>query len=116
MKTTSLLLLLAATPCMAGPPAGGRAGHHLDNPGPRLLAMFDADKDGKLSDAEKAKAREAIKARAGHAKERLRPHVRERVIKRFDEDGDGKLNESERAKAKAALREFLQGGASSGTP
>jgi Ca2+-binding EF-hand superfamily protein len=44
-----------------------------------MLAKYDADKDGKLSDEERRKARAA------------------EMIKKFDKDGDGKLDEAELA-------------------
>lgn len=58
----------------------------------KLLERFDADKDGKLSDAEKAAAK------AEHQK---------RVAK-FDTDGDGKLSEAERTAARAACAARLK--------
>lgn len=142
MKTTLLILTLSCLPALAGSlkarrqgaTAGERAEQLLTNPGPRLLERFDTDKDGKLSDEEKSKARETIKARAGEAKgkvlekfdtngdgkldesERTKARetvkdrvgeLRQRLLKRFDSDGDGKLNEAERAKAREALEKVL---------
>jgi len=140
MKTTLLILALSCVPCFAeSPPArrpaalnGERLEHFLANPGPRVLERFDADKDGRLSDDEKAKARAAIENRAGAAKEKVREKldangdgkldeserakarevirnragngIRGRLLKRFDADGDGKLSEDERAKARAAMQ------------
>ncbi|MGJ8697178.1 MAG: EF-hand domain-containing protein [Verrucomicrobiaceae bacterium] len=48
-----------------------------------MLAKFDKDGDGKLSDEEKEAAREAQKAE---------------FIKKFDKDGDGKVSAEERPK------------------
>ena len=143
MKTPFLLFALTCGACLAdepktNPPAaptGERLEHLLTNPGPRVLEKFDADKDGKLSDEEKSKAREAIKARTGEvmdkaqakfdtngdgkldeaerakAREAIKgqvgPRIRERLLKRFDKDGDGKLNEAERAKAKEVWEQHL---------
>ena len=63
-----------------------------------ILAKFDADGDGKLSDAEKAKAKEAREAR--HAE----------MIAKFDADGDGKLNDEEKAKARESWKQKHQEG------
>ena len=57
----------------------------LENPGPRVLEKFDADKDGKLSDSEKQAAREAFKKRA-------------------DANQDGKVDKSERVAAGEAMK------------
>ena len=113
MKTPSLLFIAftLATPAFSqdAPATGGPEGSLkakaaarlellLETPGPRLLEKFDANKDGSLSEDEKAKAREAIKGKVGGA-------IRQRILQRFDEDKDGKLNDAERAKAKAAWQE-----------
>ena len=52
----------------------------------RLLQRFDKDGDGKLSEAERAAAREA----------------RQNLLKEFDKDGDGRLSADERAAAQKA--------------
>lgn len=106
MKTTLIILTLACIPCFAGAPKAkarrlaGSSGAHLErfleNPGPRVLEKFDADKDGKLSDAEKSAAREAIKSRTGK--------VRDKALEKFDANGDGRLDESERAKARETVK------------
>ncbi len=54
--------------------------------GPAMLARFDNNKDGQISDEEKA---EIMKAMA--EQERLA------TVERYDADGDGELNEEERA-------------------
>ena len=60
----------------------------------------DTDKDGKLSDEERAKARaEMAKRRGGEG----RPS-REELIKKFDKDGDGELSAEEREAAKAEMQ------------
>jgi len=65
----------------------------------KILEKFDANKDGKLDETERAEARKAMaeRARAG-AQDR-----RENILEKFDENKDGKLDEAERAKAKAAF-------------
>lgn len=94
-----------------------------------MLEKFDADGDGKLSDTEKAAAREAMqKKREAARKEWMakadtdgdgkvspeereaarekmaeaNPAMKERMLKRFDKDGDGKLSDDERAEARKA--------------
>ena len=53
-----------------------------------LLKKFDSNGDGKLDDAERAKAKEAFQAK------------RKEMIKRFDADGDGELSKDEMEAAK----------------
>jgi hypothetical protein len=97
--TLTFLLLLAFTGRnFAADPAAHR--HPVRD---RIVKHFDTNGDGKLDEAERAKAREAVKGRRGEA-------IRHRLRARFDEDGDGKLNETERAKAKEALDKFLADG------
>lgn len=66
----------------------------------RLMRRFDKDGDGKLSEAERAEAVKALKAKSGHFKEMRKKFV-SGVIAKFDKDGDGKLDEAE-------LTEFLE--------
>ena len=54
-----------------------------------ILKKYDADKDGKLSDDERAEARKAMEAEFAKR--------REEMTKKYDKDGDGKLSEEERA-------------------
>lgn len=54
---------------------------------------YDADKDGKLSDDEKAAAKEGAKAKA--------KETREANLQKYDANTDGKLDADERAKKKA---------------
>lgn len=74
----------------------------------RLLERFDANKDGKLDETERAAAREAMAARreAGGEKQ---SRGRGEVMKQFDTDNDGRLSESERAAMQAKAREKLSG-------
>lgn len=72
---------------------GERGGHHRMGKAAmrgRMLERFDADKHGKLSDAE----RQAAKAQ--------RAEFRQRMLERFDADKDGKLSPAERQAARAA--------------
>jgi len=63
----------------------------------RMMEKFDADKDGKLSETERAAAKAAFKEKGGE--------FRAKVLERFDADKDGKLSETERAAAKEAMKE-----------
>lgn len=60
---------------------------------PALLEAFDTDKDGKLSDDERAAMRTAMQAKA---EER-----RAAMLAKYDKDGDGKLSDDEKAMLKA---------------
>ena len=68
----------------------------------RMLERFDTDKDGTLSDAEKAAAR------AAH-EERMKEH-RAKFLERFDTDKDGKLSEAEKAAARAEMEKHRKAG------
>ncbi len=72
----------------------------------KMLEKFDADGDGKLNEAEKAKLQKEIGKRpGGPGGRRPSPEQRKKLLAEFDADKDGKLNEEERAKARAAMRE-----------
>ena len=78
-----------------GKKSKGRGG--LDGQGRRkgrhgMHKRFDKDGDGKLSEDERAAAKEAWEARKAQA------------IKAFDKDGDGELNEEERKAAHEARK------------
>jgi hypothetical protein len=95
-----IIILLAATALLLpaaeqGDGAKGK-GHHRGEVREKVLAKFDADKDGKLSDTEKAAAKAACKERFTEKKAQ------------FDADQDGKLSETERAAARAALAARLK--------
>jgi Ca2+-binding EF-hand superfamily protein len=75
----------------------------------KLLEQFDADKDGKLNEEERAKARAEFEKRRGNGKDRpAQPNAEaakkrfQGIIAKFDKDGDGRLNEEERAAAQKA--------------
>jgi hypothetical protein len=102
MKTTpiiTLLALLAGSTITAsaqnggrpqGPPRGDR---QLP---PEVIAKFDTDGDGKLSEDERKAAREAFRAEAEKR--------REAMLAKYDTDGDGKLSEDERATLQADMK------------
>ncbi|GIK99805.1 MAG: hypothetical protein BroJett029_40140 [Alphaproteobacteria bacterium] len=62
-------------------------------PSKAMLKKYDADNDGKLSDAEKAKAKADEKAK--------RDEKRQQDLKEYDANADGKINKDEREKMKA---------------
>jgi hypothetical protein len=90
---TRILAILAATllalPAAEGSAAGTGQGLHRGQFRQHLLKKFDADKDGKLSEAERAAAKQACKDK-------------------FDSDKDGKLSEAERDAARAAFSARLK--------
>ena len=87
-----------------------------------LKKRFDADGDGKLSEAERATMKAAMGKRRQEAGQKGQQkgqqkgkkqgekagNTREELLKRFDTDGDGKLNEAERAAAKKAVAKRRQ--------
>ena len=73
-----------------------RGGHKQDRKA-RMMKRFDADGDGKLSESERAAAKEAGKKH------------RDEMVKRHDTDGDGKLSETERAAAKEGRKARREG-------
>jgi EF hand domain-containing protein len=93
-----------------------------------LLAQFDSDGDGKLSDAERDAARAALRARFGHGRHRghgegdagvsdddgrafgeSHRDRRERAQAHFDADGDGQLDGREHAAFGEHLRGCVRG-------
>ena len=63
----------------------------------KFMEKFDADKDGKLSDAEK----EAIKAEMKAKFEARRSEMKAKFMEKFDADKDGQLSDAEKEAAKA---------------
>ena len=68
-------------PAGPGGPAG-EEGKRPPRPDRRMMERFDTDKDGKLSEEEREKARE----------------FHQKMLEKFDTDGDGKLSKEEREK------------------
>ncbi len=62
-------------------------------PSKATLEKYDTNKDGQLSDEEKAKAKEAAKEKA--------KHTREATLAKYDANKDGKLEDTEKAAKKA---------------
>lgn len=90
---TKILAILAATlltlPAAEGAAAGKGQGMHRGQFRQHVLEKFDTDKDGKLSEAERAAAKQACKDKV-------------------DTDNDGKVSDAERDAARAALSARLK--------
>ena len=99
IKILAILAILAVT-ALVLPAAtdgnGSKPEHRRGEARQRVLEKFDADKDGKLSESERAAAKAACKARFEEKKQQ------------FDTDGDGKLNDTERDAARAACSAKLK--------
>jgi len=94
-----ILAILAATALVLPAATDGNASkreHHRGEVRQHVLEKFDADKDGKLSESERATAKAACKTRFEEKK------------KQFDTDSDGKLNDAERDAARAACSAKLK--------
>lgn len=74
----------------------------------QILQQFDADKDGRLNDQERAKAKAEFARRRGQQPaarpktDLARNRMRE-IMARFDKDGDGQLSPDEKAAARKAM-------------
>jgi Ca2+-binding EF-hand superfamily protein len=96
MKTRILYTALAAfavSSISASAQEGERPKREIP---PEILAKFDTDGDGKLSEDER---KAAMEARKGKMEEQ-----RKAMIAKFDKDGDGKLDEEERKAAREAMK------------
>jgi len=73
----------------------------------KVLEQFDANKDGKLDEAEREKAKAEFARRRGAAKDRPNPEAAQKrfqeILAKFDKDGDGRLNEEEKAAARKSF-------------
>jgi len=79
-------------------PHGRRGGRGRGRMGPnrqKILKEFDKDGDGKLDEAERKAAREAMKAK--------REAFRKKMLEKFDKDKDGKISQEERKAAREAF-------------
>lgn len=102
-----IITLLAAT-CLAMPAGddgatatnGSDQGRHLGQHRQEILAKFDADHDGKLSESERAAARAALAARLKEKHPKL--------FAKIDTNGDGQLSKEEMEAARAKLRELRE--------
>jgi Ca2+-binding EF-hand superfamily protein len=87
MLTKLKLALFVAAPLMAG--AATYAAAQGDDPGRAdMLQKFDANKDGKLDDTERAQMKAAFEAK--------RAARHQEALAKFDANKDGKLDASER--------------------
>jgi len=105
---TASAVLLALGILAAGPASAQRP--NREDFRKRLLEKYDKDKDGKLSEEERAAARKDFQARRGERPggERGSRPLPE-FLKKYDTDKDGKLSEEERAAArKARMAEILK--------
>jgi hypothetical protein len=115
-----LLLSLVAVAMVAGSLRAEEAPRVKADPGKafaeaqrQLLAKFDLNKDGKLSDEERLKAQEELKRMGGLVGSGLVPGGfpgAEEFLKRFDKNGDGKLSDEEKLAAQAAMQKNRRGG------
>lgn len=97
IMTVAILGLLAGLPGDASAQDGAKKRGKKE----ALLKKFDKDGDGKLSDQERAAAKELKAKRRGE--EGRGGKLRGKILRRFDQDGDRKLGDAERE----ALRKFL---------
>lgn len=123
LLSSSLLAVFTAVPLVAAPD-----GQMPPPTNSKLIAKFDANKDGKLDEKEMAEAKKAWEEKHAEregrmlekfdtnkdgkldekekaAAEEARSKWHAEALKRFDADHDGKLNEQERAEAKKAFLE-----------
>lgn len=93
LRTVLLASLITLVPAVAlAHPHGDRAEKRQ-----RMIERFDADGDGKLTGAEKQRARQARKMMK-----------KQRMQKRFDADGDGQLGPAEKQQARQARKKMKQ--------
>jgi hypothetical protein len=83
------LALIIVAPAFGAEPAAAEKEKKLT----KNQEKFDADKDGKLNDEEKAAAKAAAAAKA--------KETRESNLAKYDADKDGKLGDEEKARKKA---------------
>ena len=97
MKTirTSLIIApgLLALALLAAPASARAEETPKEKPLTKNQQKYDADKDGKLNDEEKAAAKEAAAAKA--------KQTREENLAKYDANQDGKLDDAEKAKKTA---------------
>jgi Ca2+-binding EF-hand superfamily protein len=91
-------LALASTAAAQDPPGPrGPGGRQLPpEVRERMLKEFDTDGDGKLSEQERANAKETVKT--------LMEKRKQAMLDKVDKDGDGQVSEEEKAAAKDALK------------
>ena len=85
-----LLALLLAAPLVS---SAGEAAPKERKPSKATLEKYDADKDGELSEEEKARAKEGAREKA--------KLTHEENLAKYDANKDGKLDQEERARKQA---------------
>jgi len=108
MKTNTILIMAVACGLTGIAQAEERErepkrdrGNRVDKPfPPEVIDKFDKDSDGKLSDDERAAAREAM---MDHRKDR-EGNRDKWMLEKFDKDGDGKLSDEEKEAMEAARK------------
>ncbi len=124
MKTTTLIVIAAALGLSGAAYAEKGKGERKPHPvPPEILEKFDADKDGKLNDEERAAAKAARGEREGKMKkemlekfdadkdgtlsdaekETMRAEMKKKMLEKFDKDGDGKLSEEEKSEMRKSM-------------
>jgi Ca2+-binding EF-hand superfamily protein len=101
LMTVAALLALAflADAALAGPGRRGHARRFSPEARQKILDEFDANKDGKLDEGERAAAKSALKQRFEAKKKE--------ILDRFDTDKDGKLSPDERKAAREAHQKAM---------
>ena len=106
-----MLLVLASALLADGPnaPAGQKEGAIPK----QVLDRFDANRDGKLSDAERLRAQEFLKRTGNLTGSGIVPGGfpgADDFAKKFDLDGDGRLSDKEKLAAQAAFQRLRTSG------
>ena len=104
MSTLLVLGLMVGLPAVASAQDGAKKKHGKKE---ALLRKFDKDGDGKLSEQERAAAKE-FKAKR-RSEEGRGGKLRARILRRFDKDGDHKLSDAERESLKKFLDSHREG-------
>jgi Ca2+-binding EF-hand superfamily protein len=122
----SLTACCLFAPAIAEEETKQRAGRGIDRE--QILKQFDANGDGRLDEAERAKAKESFanrkrqgnrpgQGKAGQGRpgqtDQDRPNIQQ-LLKQFDKDGDGQLNNEERAAAREQMEKMRRGQAGKG--
>ena len=116
MKTKTLLLAIVAmsVPVLAQAEDGKKGKKVCDKKHAHMIAKFDKDGDGKLSEEERTEAKAAMAERKaafiakhdtnndGKLDKDEKKAAREAIISKFDTDKDGKLSAEERKAAREA--------------
>ena len=104
IATLAALAVLACFSVDASAQDGKKKGERGGKRQEALLKKFDKDGDGKLSEQERAAAKEFKAKRRGDEGRGGKHGLRGKILRRFDKDGDHKLNDEERG----ALKNFLE--------